>query len=76
MRYLILIMLLCSTCYAEQQFNPMSGKWETAPKGSTPQFNSFTGEWSEQPQGAKTEYNPFNDKWEWDSGHNPSSDDE
>lgn len=76
MRYLILFMLFCSTCYAEQQFNPMSGKWETCQKGSTPQFNSFTGEWSEQPQGAKTEYNPFNGQHEWDSGHNPSSDDD
>ena len=72
MKIIIFFLILCGTCYAGQSFNPMSGKWETAPKGSSPQFNPFSGEWSEQPKDAKIEYNPFSGQHEWDSGHNPN----
>lgn len=80
MKVLVLVllsMLLATYAFAEQQYNPHSGKWETVPDGSnwSAQYNPHDGSWSYQPQDAQTEYNPHENKWDWDSGHNPGSDD-
>ena len=80
MKVLIFVLmgaLLTTNVLAEQQYNPHSGEWETVPDGSnwTTQYNPHNGSWSYQPQDAKIEYNPHESKWEWDSCHNPGSDD-
>jgi hypothetical protein len=71
--FFVLVLLVSSTGYGEQQYNPHSGKWETVPDGSnwSTQYNPHDGTWSYQPKDAQTEYNPHEGKWEWDSGHNP-----
>lgn len=81
MRTLLIIfiatVLAVSYGYCEQQYNPHSGKWETVPDGSDwdMQYNPHDSTWSYQPKNAQVEYNPHESKWEWDSGHNPESED-
>jgi len=71
------VLLLVTSAFAEQQYNANEGRWETVPDGSnwSSQYNPHTRDWSLQPSNAQVEYNPQNRSWDWDSGHNPDSDD-
>ena len=73
----IVALLFVSAAYCEQQYNANEGRWETVPDGSnwSSQYNPHTRDWSLQPNDAQVEYNPQNRSWDWDSGHNPKSDD-
>jgi hypothetical protein len=81
MKFFIMIVLvlifIVGAVYAEQRYNANEGRWETIPDGSnwTPRYNPQEGEWSYQPQNARTQYNAMEGTWDWDSGHNPGSDD-
>jgi hypothetical protein len=71
------LVLLPATAQCDQKYNAMEGRWETVPDNSNwqPKYNPMEGDWSYQPSNARTEYNPFESRWDWDSGHNPGSDD-
>ena len=73
----ITLVLLPAIAYCEQRYNAMEGRWETVTDNSDWQtkYNAMEGDWSYQPKDAKTEYNAFENSWDWDSGHNPGSDD-
>ncbi len=73
----VLVLLFAASAECDQRYNAMEGRWETVPDNSNwqPKYNAMEGEWSYQPQNAQTEYNAFENKWDWDSGHNPGSDD-
>ena len=75
--FCVVIPLFISAGHCEQQYNPNENRWETVPDGSnwTTQYNPHDSSWSYQPQDAQTEYNPHESKWDWNSGHNPGSDD-
>ena len=79
-RFILAMLIVCmavSAAYCEQQYNANEGRWETVPDGSnwSSQYNPHTRDWSLQPNNAQVEYNPQNRSWDWDSGHNPGSDD-
>jgi len=77
MKYLVIVlMLLCSTVYAEQQYNAHENRWETVPDGSdwSPRYNAHENDWSYQPDDAQTEYNAYEGTWDWDSGNNDYDD--
>jgi len=75
--FCVVMLLFVSAAHCEQQYNPHESRWETVPDGSnwTTQYNPHDSSWSYQPQDAQTEYNPHESKWDWNSGHNPGSDD-
>jgi uncharacterized protein YpuA (DUF1002 family) len=70
------VMLVAATGECEQKYNAFENRWETVPDNSDWQakYNAFENEWSYQPKDAKTQYNAFENRWDWDSGHNPDSD--
>lgn len=73
MKKLLLVLIficLSSSVFAEQQFNPYSGKWITVPDNSNweNKFNPYKGDWSFQPPDSQLEFNPFEGKWDWSSG--------
>lgn len=74
---LSILVATSSIAYCEQRYNAHENRWETVPDGSNwqTQYNPHENNWSYQPQDAKTEYNAFENRWDWDSGHNPGSDD-
>lgn len=66
--------LITTTSFADQEYNPITRSWETLPDGAfqggwSPQINPMTNSWSIQPPDAQIEYNPFSKTWDWDSGH-------
>jgi len=68
------IVLIATSAFADQEYNPMSRSWETVPSGAiesgwTTQMNPMTNQWSIQPSDAQIEYNPFSKSWDWSSGH-------
>ncbi len=75
--FFVAMLLFISAAHCEQQYNPNERRWETVPDGSnwSSQYNPHTRDWSLQPNDAQIEYNPQNRSWDWDSGHNPGSDD-
>lgn len=74
---LTVILGIVTASYGEQRYNAMENRWETVPDNSDwqPKYNSMENEWSYQPPRAQTEYNAFENRWDWNSGHNPGSDD-
>jgi uncharacterized protein YpuA (DUF1002 family) len=73
----VAVMLVAATGECEQKYNAFENRWETVPDNSDWQakYNAFEKDWSYQPKDAKTQYNAFENQWDWDSGHNPDSDD-
>jgi len=64
---LLTIALLCQTgfVFADQQYNPLEDRWETAPDRYQLQYNPLEDEWSYEAPRAGLEYNPFEDSWDW-----------
>jgi hypothetical protein len=75
--FFVVSTLVVSAAYCEQRYNPNENRWETVPDGSNwqNQYNPHQNNWSYQPSSAQVEYNPHENSWDWDSGHNPGSDD-
>jgi hypothetical protein len=71
------LVLLPAIAQCEQRYNGAEGRWETVPDGSdwSPRYNPMEGDFSYQPSNARTEYNAMEGRWDWNSGHNPASDD-
>lgn len=62
---MLLFYAICLNAYAEQKYNPYTGKWETTSKDAAIERNPYTGEQHYQPKGSELEYNPFSKKYEW-----------
>jgi len=62
---IIILVLLAGVCYAEQQYNAFTGRWETTNPGDTMRYNTFDNSWSYQSPSSELEYNAFENTWEY-----------
>lgn len=62
---IIAILLLPAAAFADQKYNPFSGKYETTSPDADLKYNPFSNKWSYEQKGSTFEYNPFEKKYEY-----------
>jgi hypothetical protein len=56
--------LAAQPAWAEQKYNPYTGKWETVRPGAELKYNPHSGSWGYAAPEASPKYNPHSSNWE------------
>lgn len=69
---IILLLTLSLLALADQQFNPMEGRWETTTSDTELRHDPYNNEWSYEKPDSQLTHNLFEDSWEWQESEGDS----
>ena len=70
----ILVLVFCGVCWADQKYNPYQDRWETTSPDAQLQYNPYEDEFTYEQPDSGLEYNPYEDKFEYAPPEAPSRD--